>query len=195
MTYFQFNICVLKPGGTNLVKLNTNENPYPPSPRIAEALAGFAMENLHRYPDPTADALRDEMKEQERQLGQLYEYYGAILEEKYGSNPYETVEAFGYAYYDLEGSPYSDVYEYLKKEVVPDTVRQKLIVYYIAEAEGWRATEEEYETELPKQLTYYAENEGVTTAEVLKKYGEEFFRQAIQYNKVLTNLVEVTVIE
>ena len=70
-----------------------------------------------------------------------------------------------------------------------------MIVYYIAEAEGWRATEEEYETELPKQLTYYAENEGVTTAEVLKKYGEEFFRQAIQYNKVLTNLVEVTVIE
>ena len=44
-------------------------------------------------------------------------------------------------------------------------------------------------------MTYYAENEGVTTAEVLKKYGEEFFRQAIQYNKVLTNLVEVTVIE
>ena len=151
-----------------------------------------ALDCVKKYP---ADALRDEMKEQERQLGQLYEYYGAILEEKYGSNPYETVEAFGYAYYDLEGSPYSDVYEYLKKEVVPDTVRQKLIVYYIAEAEGWRATEEEYETELPKQLTYYAENEGVTTAEVLKKYGEEFFRQAIQYNKGLTNLVEVTVIE
>ena len=50
-----------QPKMTNLVKLNTNENPYPPSTRIAEALAGFAMENLHRYPDPTADALRDEI--------------------------------------------------------------------------------------------------------------------------------------
>jgi len=45
----------------NLVKLNTNENPYPPSPRIAEALASFDLGMLRRYPDPTADALRDEI--------------------------------------------------------------------------------------------------------------------------------------
>ena len=45
----------------DLVKLNTNENPYPPSPRIAEALAEFSIERLRRYPDPTADALRDDI--------------------------------------------------------------------------------------------------------------------------------------
>ena len=50
-----------QPKTKNLIKLNTNENPYPPSPRIAEALQAFALENLHRYPDPTADALRDDI--------------------------------------------------------------------------------------------------------------------------------------
>ena len=50
-----------QPKMQQLVKLNTNENPYPPSPRIAEALREFALDNLHRYPDPTADALRDDI--------------------------------------------------------------------------------------------------------------------------------------
>jgi len=50
-----------QPKMNRLVKLNTNENPYPPSPRIAEALGAFSLENLHRYPDPTADALRDDI--------------------------------------------------------------------------------------------------------------------------------------
>ena len=43
----------------NLVKLNTNENPYPPSPAVAAALRSLDVERLRRYPDPTADALRD----------------------------------------------------------------------------------------------------------------------------------------
>ena len=50
-----------QPKMNRLVKLNTNENPYPPSPLIAEALKAFSLENLHRYPDPTADALRDDI--------------------------------------------------------------------------------------------------------------------------------------
>ena len=150
-----------------------------------------ALDCIKKYP---GDAIRDEMKEQKKQLERLYEYYGAILEEEYGVNPFSTVEEFGAAYYELEGTDYSDVYDYLKKEVVPKTVKQKLIIYYIAGQEGWKCTEEEYEAELPRQLTYYAESEGVTTAEILEKYGEEFFRQAIQYNKVLTNLVDATVI-
>jgi len=42
----------------NLVKLNTNENPYGPSPRALEALCGEVGENLRLYPDPSADRLR-----------------------------------------------------------------------------------------------------------------------------------------
>ena len=50
-----------QPEGADVVKLNTNENPYPPSPRVQEALAGFDVASLRRYPRPTADPLRDRL--------------------------------------------------------------------------------------------------------------------------------------
>ncbi len=46
-----------QPSDPRVVKLNTNENPYPPSPRVAEAIAAAAG-NLHLYPDPDSSALR-----------------------------------------------------------------------------------------------------------------------------------------
>ena len=42
-----------------LVKLNTNENPYPPSPEVLEVLRNMDIAKLRRYPDPFADELRD----------------------------------------------------------------------------------------------------------------------------------------
>ena len=42
-----------------LIKLNTNENPYPPSPRVGEALAAFDWTLLRLYPDPGCQAIRD----------------------------------------------------------------------------------------------------------------------------------------
>jgi histidinol-phosphate aminotransferase len=42
----------------NLVKLNTNENPYGPSPRALEALEREVGDSLRLYPDPNADQLR-----------------------------------------------------------------------------------------------------------------------------------------
>ncbi len=47
-----------QPKIANLVKLNTNENPYPPSPLVKEALADLDYDMLRRYPDPTALKLR-----------------------------------------------------------------------------------------------------------------------------------------
>ena len=41
----------------NLVKLNTNENPYGPSPRVLEALRGEVGDSLRLYPDPTSKTL------------------------------------------------------------------------------------------------------------------------------------------
>ncbi|WP_110670373.1 histidinol-phosphate transaminase [Salinicola halophilus] len=41
-----------------LIKLNTNENPYPPSPRVERVLAEFDRTQLRRYPDPDSLALR-----------------------------------------------------------------------------------------------------------------------------------------
>jgi histidinol-phosphate aminotransferase len=42
----------------NLVKLNTNENPYGPSPKVIEALKLEAAESLRLYPDPNSDRLK-----------------------------------------------------------------------------------------------------------------------------------------
>jgi histidinol-phosphate aminotransferase len=42
----------------NLVKLNTNEHPYGPSPRALEAIRGATNDALRLYPDPNADALK-----------------------------------------------------------------------------------------------------------------------------------------
>lgn len=46
-----------QPKRKNIIKLNTNENPYPPSPRVAEALAAMTTQRMRKYPDPTADDL------------------------------------------------------------------------------------------------------------------------------------------
>ncbi len=40
------------------IKLNTNESPYPPSPKVAEALHNYDMDTLRLYPDPESVALR-----------------------------------------------------------------------------------------------------------------------------------------
>ena len=48
-----------QPKEQGLIKLNTNENPYPPSPAVARALREFAADALRFYPDPTCAALRE----------------------------------------------------------------------------------------------------------------------------------------
>ena len=46
-----------QPGRSDIVKLNTNECPYPPSPKVAEAIRSFRAEELRLYPDPAAHKL------------------------------------------------------------------------------------------------------------------------------------------
>lgn len=47
-----------QPKGNRLVKLNTNENPYPPSPKALAALQAMEMGDLRKYPDPAAGELK-----------------------------------------------------------------------------------------------------------------------------------------
>ena len=47
-----------QPKAKNVVKLNTNENPYLPSPKCAKVLKDFDLDALRRYPDPVFTALR-----------------------------------------------------------------------------------------------------------------------------------------
>jgi histidinol-phosphate aminotransferase len=47
-----------QPDDSRIVKLNTNENPYPPSPAVQSALSSIDAEKLRLYPNPVSDALR-----------------------------------------------------------------------------------------------------------------------------------------
>lgn len=47
-----------QPKDRRYVKLNTNENPYPPSRKVAEALSGVDTDSLRLYPDPDCSGLR-----------------------------------------------------------------------------------------------------------------------------------------
>jgi histidinol-phosphate aminotransferase len=50
----------LQPGeGEQVLKLNTNENPYPPSPWVEEAIREESSDSLRLYPSPTSQRLRE----------------------------------------------------------------------------------------------------------------------------------------
>lgn len=66
MTFERDNIAAMngyvsgeQPNDPNTTKLNTNENPYPPTPEIGKVIAGFDVDRLRRYPPPDADGFRD----------------------------------------------------------------------------------------------------------------------------------------
>jgi histidinol-phosphate aminotransferase len=66
MTYFRPNITAMtgyvpgeQPQGSKLIKLNTNENPYPCSPKVRAAIGHALQAGLQRYPDPSATAFRE----------------------------------------------------------------------------------------------------------------------------------------
>ncbi|MCC6797522.1 MAG: histidinol-phosphate transaminase [Candidatus Hydrogenedentes bacterium] len=52
-----------QPKMKNIIKLNTNENPYPPSPRVLQAVQEISTEWLRKYPDPVSLRLREAIAE------------------------------------------------------------------------------------------------------------------------------------
>lgn len=52
-------VCGEQPKDKKYIKLNTNESPYPPSPRVLEAIKNVASSDLRLYPDPDCDELRE----------------------------------------------------------------------------------------------------------------------------------------
>ncbi|MBN1788477.1 MAG: histidinol-phosphate transaminase [Sedimentisphaerales bacterium] len=66
MGYFRENIEKMagyepgfQPTEADVVKLNTNENPYPPSLKVTEAIQKMTSQQLRRYPQPMGDSFRD----------------------------------------------------------------------------------------------------------------------------------------
>jgi histidinol-phosphate aminotransferase len=76
-----------QPRIAELIKLNTNESPFGPSPRVAEAIAAESGDNLRLYPDPDATALRQA----------LAAYHGVSPTEVFVGNGSDEVLAHAFA--------------------------------------------------------------------------------------------------
>lgn len=55
-----------QPRQADVIKLNTNENPYPPTSAVESALRAICVKDLRRYPQPYADAFRKEAAQYHR---------------------------------------------------------------------------------------------------------------------------------
>ena len=75
-----------QPKLTKLVKLNTNENPYGPSPKALAAMQGEINDNLRLYPDPNSDLLKQAVAE----------YYGVQANQVFLGNGSDEVLAHAF---------------------------------------------------------------------------------------------------
>ena len=83
-----------QPKNRKFIKLNTNENPYPPSPRVLEAITANNGEALRLYPDPEATQLRDALASR----------YGVAPEQVFVGNGSDEVLAFAFQAFFDEGA-------------------------------------------------------------------------------------------
>ncbi len=75
-----------QPKIAKLIKLNTNECPYPPSPRVLEAIRTATNGDLRLYPDPDSTALRQS----------IAEYYGISRDHVFVGNGSDEILAFAF---------------------------------------------------------------------------------------------------
>ena len=81
------------------IKLNTNENPYPPAPAVIAAMTAAEVEDLRLYSDPTAKVLK----------GKLAELYGLQPENIYVGNGSDEVLYFLFRAYGQRGAAFPDI--------------------------------------------------------------------------------------
>ena len=84
-----------QPRDRQFIKLNTNENPYPPSPKALEAIRAAAGEGLRLYPDPEAASLRET----------LAASYGLKPEQVFVGNGSDEVLAFCFQAFSTRSGP------------------------------------------------------------------------------------------
>lgn len=70
----------------NIIKLNANENPYPPSPKVVEALKNFDADGLAKYPNSSAAPL----------VEALAKYYGVETNQIFTGNGSDDVIALSF---------------------------------------------------------------------------------------------------
>lgn len=84
-----------QPKDKTYIKLNTNENPYPPSPKVLAAMTAVTNENLRLYPTPTCDELKNA----------IAEYHGLKKEQIFVGNGSDEILAFSFLAFFNPNSP------------------------------------------------------------------------------------------
>ena len=79
--------------GDNIIKLNTNENPYPPSPKVMQAIQSVDGDTLRRYPDPESMKLRQA----------LANYHDISLDNVFVGNGSDEILALAFLAYFTDG--------------------------------------------------------------------------------------------
>lgn len=123
-----------QPKVTNVIKLNTNECPYPPSPRVEQAIHEFDAEKLRLYPDPTvADLIQAWADHMNMKPEQVFAGVGsddvlaiAFLTFFYGKKPILFPDVT-YSFYDVWAELFRIPYE---TKALDDAFRIKKEDYY-----------------------------------------------------------------
>ncbi|MGI5970169.1 MAG: histidinol-phosphate transaminase [Oscillospiraceae bacterium] len=83
-----------QPRGRSYIKLNTNENPYPPSAKVLEAIASGTNESLRLYPDPLCSEF----------VEAVAEYHGVSKDMVFPGNGSDEILAFAFMAFFSRGS-------------------------------------------------------------------------------------------
>lgn len=84
-----------QPKDRKFIKLNTNENPYAPSPRVLDAIRSLTDESLRLYPDPNCEALKIA----------LAEYYHVDMQNVFVGNGSDEVLALSFLGFFKQAQP------------------------------------------------------------------------------------------
>ena len=88
-----------QPKVLNLIKLNTNESPFPPSPRVIDAVSREAVERLRLYSDIQTTALSDAIASR----------YGLSVDQVITSNGSDEVLSFAFQAFGEKGVAFADI--------------------------------------------------------------------------------------
>jgi len=149
-----------QPKDRKYIKLNTNENPYPPSPRVLEAIKSAADETLRLYPDPLCDELRET----------IAGYYGLRSKNVFIGNGSDELLAFCFpAFFEPTGEPilFADV-TYSFYPVYADFFKIKYSLIPV-----------DAEFNIPEE-GYYQENGGIIIANPNAPTGKGFSGKMIE---------------
>ncbi len=148
-----------QPKDRKFIKLNTNENPYPPSARAIEAIKNAADESLRLYPDPMGEELRVT----------IAEYYRLRKDNVFIGNGSDELLAFSFpAFFEPSGSPV----------LFADVTYSFYPVYAALFNTNYRLIPVDEEFNIPEE-GYYQDNGGIIIANPNAPSGKGVSRETI----------------